>query len=114
MGSERVDPRVLGQHWRDKFTRSTARAMRVRARFPDQFVDVLYSDTASDATGTVRRIYDQLGLALDEHTAATMNQWLQANRREDRDPHRYTLEQFGFTREELEQDFADYRDMFLP
>ena len=40
-------------------------------------------------------------------------QWRQDNRREDRDPHHYTLEQFGFTRAGLERDFADYRSTFL-
>ncbi len=63
--------------------------------------------------GTVERIYGRLGIALDEHTRAAMAQWLQDNRREDRDPHLYTLEQFGFTRQGLERDFADYRSTFL-
>jgi hypothetical protein len=74
---------------------------------------VLYSATASDPEGTIQHIYDQLGLTLDDHTRAAMKQWRQDNRREDREPHRYTLDQFGFTREGLERDFADYRSTFL-
>ena len=51
--------------------------------------------------------------ASSERTQAVMRQWLQANRREDRNPHHYTLEQFGFTRTGLERDFKDYRETFL-
>ena len=74
---------------------------------------MLYSATASDPLGTIQHIYDRLGLTLDERTLAAMAQWRQDNRREDREPHNYTLEQFGFTREGLERDFADYRSTFL-
>jgi hypothetical protein len=113
MGSDAVDARTLGRHWCDKFARSLQRALAVRAQHPDQFIDVLYADSASDPMGTVERIYGRLGIALNEHTHAAMAQWLQDNRREDRNPHVYTLEQFGFTRQGLERDFADYRSTFL-
>lgn len=114
MGSDAVDALRLGRHWCDKFARSLRRAMVVRAQHADQFIDVHYADTASDPVGTVQRIYRQLGLALDDSTRAAMVRWVEANRREDREPHRYTLEQFGFTREGLERDFAEYRRTFLP
>lgn len=112
MGSDSVDAHAIGRHWCDKFARSLQQALEVRARHPQQFIDVHYADTASDPIGTVQRIYAQLGLTLDQATQAVMQQWLQANRREDRAPHHYTLEQFGFTRAGLEQDFAAYRERF--
>jgi hypothetical protein len=114
MGSDAVDAHQLGQHWCDKFAGSLQRAIGVRAQHAEQFIDVHYTDTASDPVGTVQRIYRQLGLALDDGTRAVMMEWLEANRREDRDPHHYTLEQFGFTREGLERQFAEYRRTFLP
>lgn len=113
MGSDAVDARVLGRHWCDKFARSLTRAIAVRAQHPKQFIDVLYAESASDSAGAIERVYDRLGIALDDHTRAAMDRWRQDNRREDRDPHLYTLEQFGFTRQGLERDFADYRSTFL-
>jgi len=113
MGSDAVDARALGRHWCNKFARSLEQAIEVRAQYPNQFVDVLYEGTASDPMGTIQHIYECLGLTLDERTLAAMTQWRRDNRREDRDPHRYTLEQFGFTRAGLERDFADYRSTFL-
>jgi hypothetical protein len=114
MGSDAVDAQQLGRHWCDKFAGSLQRALAVRVQHADQFIDVHYADTASDPVGTVQRIYRQLGLALDDSTCAVMVQWVEANRRQDRDPHHYTLEQFGFTREGLERQFAEYCRTFLP
>ena len=114
MGSDSVDARALGRHWCDKFSRSLRRALAVRSSQPARFIDVMYSDTASDPVGTVRRVYDQLGLALDADTLTAMQAWLDDNRRDDRDPHHYTLEQFGFNRDQLTKDFAHYREQFLP
>lgn len=113
MGSDSVDAAVIGRHWCDKFARSMRRSIALRERHPQQFIDVLYADTASEPLAVVGNLYDRLGLTLDSDTRAAMEQWLRENRRQDRDPHRYTLEQFGFTREGLERDFAEYRRRFL-
>jgi hypothetical protein len=114
MGSDAIDAQQLGRHWCDKFAGSLRRAITVRTQHAAQFIDVQYTDTAKDSAGTVQRIYEQLGLVLGDSTRTRMTQWLEDNRREDRDPHHYTLEQFGFTREGLERDFAEYRRTFLP
>ena len=89
------------------------RSVAVREQYPDRFIDVQYEETVGDALGVVRRLYAALGIQLDDYTEQSMTQWLAANRREDRAPHHYTLEQFGFTREGIERDFADYRRGFL-
>ena len=39
--------------------------------------------------------------------------WIEANRREDRAPHKYTLEEFGLEKSEIEGQFAAYRTQFL-
>lgn len=113
MGSDSVDPHTLGRHWCDKFAHSLQRTIAIRAQHSAQFIDVQYTDTATDPAGTVDAIYNTLALPLQEDTRAAMAHWLQANRREDREPHHYTLEQFGFSREGLERDFAEYRATFL-
>lgn len=113
MGSNAVDAHTLGRHWCNKFARSLRRSIAVREQYPQQFIDVLYGDTAQNPMATVQRVYDQLGLALDANSRAAMEAWLAENRREDRDPHHYTLEQFGFTRDQLARDFSDYRQQFL-
>jgi len=53
-------------------------------------------------------------MELDNATRDAMRKWQRDNRREDRPPHHYTLEQFGFTAAGLEADFAEYRRTYLP
>lgn len=114
MGSDTVNPRELGRHWCGKFALSLRRALDVRTEHAGQFIDVQYTATANDPLRTVQAIYEQLSLFMDDNTREAMAQWLLDNRREDRDPHHYTLEQFGFSRKGLERDFARYRDTFVP
>ena len=42
-----------------------------------------------------------------------MRRWLAQNAREDRPPHEYTLADFGLAREQIERDFAEYRERFI-
>lgn len=113
MGSDAIDPVVLGRHWSDKFANSLRRALQVRAGNPAQFIDVQYSDTARRPLPAVEGIYARLAMSLDRDTRRAMAQWLADNRRDDRAPHHYTLEQFGFNREGLARDFAEYRRAFV-
>ena len=42
-----------------------------------------------------------------------MEKWLNENSREDRPPHDYTLEMFGFSEEGLKKKYAKYRERFI-
>ncbi len=113
MSSDSADKIRIGQHWCDKFARSLNRAMAVRQQYPDQFVDVSYKDTVENPLVVIKRLYRFLGIELDDEAQAAMVHWQRDNKREDREVHRYTIEQFGFTQESLDRDFATYRDTYL-
>ncbi|MEZ5571255.1 MAG: sulfotransferase [Halioglobus sp.] len=113
MGSDSVDAQVLGRHWCDKFSRSLKHSLAVRSRHASQFIDVLYTELADRPDATIQRIYNQLNFPLHDTTREAMQRWQHGNRRQDREPHHYTLEQFGFTAADLEQDFSEYRSTFL-
>ena len=42
-----------------------------------------------------------------------MQKWREANRREERPLHRYTLEEFGLTEDRIKDLFAAYRERFI-
>jgi len=114
LNSDRLDPRAVGAKVRDRFRWALGRCMQARDRLPaDRFIDVDYRAVGRDALGEARRVYDWLGLALDEDAERAMRQWLRDNAREKRAPHEYGLAEFGFTREGLAADFADYRARYL-
>jgi hypothetical protein len=86
----------------------------VRSGLPEgTVVDVSYREVAKDPLGAVRRIYGALGRTLVPEAEAAMRAWVAANPREHRPPHEYAMETFGYTRETLEREFAEYRARFV-
>ena len=79
----------------------------------ERFVDVSYRDVARDPLAAVRRIYAAVGRRLAPAAEAAMAAWVAKNPREHRPPHEYTMETFGYTREAIEREFAEYRERFI-
>jgi hypothetical protein len=114
LAADDPDPVAVGRQWGEKFRAALERCMELRdSRFPDRFVDVWYRDVQRDPMAEVRRIYAWLGRTLTPEAEAGMRRWLVDNARDKRAPHRYDLATFGFTREQLERDFAAYRARFI-
>ena len=84
-------------------------AMAARARLgEDRFLDVHHRDLAGDPVGTLQRIYDWLGLKLTPEFERTVADWHEQNGLGAHGTHRYTPEQFGLSRAQVREDFADY------
>jgi hypothetical protein len=111
--SNDVDKYDVGREQLEAWTWGLHRTMAVRDRLtPDRVVDVQYDDTVGDPVGTVRRVYEHFGLertpAVDEGVRA----YLAENPRDKHGAHRYTLEEFGLDRDEVDAAFAAYRERF--
>jgi len=111
---ERVDPRVVGAQWSAKMARALHSAMAVRDSLPpESFHDVWFGDTVSRPMEVVEAIYAAIGMPLTPDVVQRMQQWLTANRREQRAAHDYTAAQFGLSDAQLERDFAAYRQRYV-
>ncbi len=112
--SDEADPKEVGRQWAGKFARGMRHTMAVREQLGDErFLDLWFSDTVSQPLQEIRKIYDFLDMELTEEARAEMARWQDFNRRELRPPHEYTLAQFGFSEEGLEQQFRAYRERFI-
>ncbi len=78
-----------------------------------RFIDVDYQALLDEPVATGERVLRASGITPDEHTHRSMLQWVEANRREHRAPHRYDLADFGLTRADIETLFADYRSRYI-
>ena len=90
-------------------------AMRFRASRPElesRWVDVSYRDLAENPMAVVNAIYERLDWRLEPAAAAEMESWLerQAEQRRQEPPHRYRLEDFGLTAEQVTAAFSPYRE----
>ncbi|ATI80662.1 sulfotransferase family protein [Sphingobium yanoikuyae] len=91
--------------WADALERAEA----VRAKSDNAFVDVEFGDFTRDQMGVIRSIYDQFDLTLAPETEAAMQAWLDAHPRRTSKGPKHVPEDFGLTRQGLEEKFAAYR-----
>ena len=82
---------------------------RARARLgEDRFLDVHHHALIADPLGTMRRIYEFLGLELRPSVEQAILDWQQTNRSGAHGTHRYTAEQFGLSTPQLRSDYDFY------
>jgi hypothetical protein len=109
--SNDVNLHDVGRQFHAKQLKGVSAAMSARSSLPaESFVDVHYADLMVDPMKEVRRIYDFLGYDLGPETLEAMNAYRRQNPKDRRGVHRYGPEPFGLTREQLDSDFAPYRD----
>lgn len=112
MFSDEVDAGAVARHWLGRNVDMVNRAMIVRARRPDRFVDIDYRDFVDDPMAAVEHIYARIGLDLPPGVRARMERHREGHRQHARGTHRYSLEEFGLTAAEVEAVYADYRAEF--
>ena len=109
-----VDAQRAGRQWSDKFARGLRNSMAFRDTVPsDRFMDVWYLDAVARSMQVVEQVYPFIGMALDDSTRSRMQQWLGRSQRDQRPAHEYAMERLGLSREQLERDFAVYRERFV-
>ena len=100
---------ALGREVSEHLREGMAKAIEERARIgDDRFLDVHHRELVSDPMGTVRRLYDWLGLDLKPDVAETISDWQQANTMGAQGAHRYSAEQFGLTVDQIRSDYDFY------
>jgi len=87
---------------------------RRRPGMAERFVDVRFLDFRADPIGTVRSIYDRLGLDFSDDRAAAMEAWLasDATERSGRTHHQYSLADIGMTEGDIDRLTGDYLSAF--
>jgi hypothetical protein len=88
-------------------------AIEARGRIGDhRFLDVHHIELIADPLGTMHRIYNFLGLRLDEKAERMMKEWQASNRSGAHGIHTYSSADFGLSDEQIRSDFSFYIDHF--
>lgn len=103
--SDAVDYPALARYWMRWWAEGYRRAVHFRLRHPQRFVDLEYVTLVADPVAAVRQLYEALGMRLDDNAAVRMRRFLDDNRQDQHGRHRYSLEQFGLDRAEVERLF---------
>jgi hypothetical protein len=88
-------------------------AMEARSRIgEDRFLDVHHVELIADPLGTVRRIYEFLGLNLDPKAEKMMKDWQASNRSGAHGTHTYDPADFGLNADQIRADYDFYIEHF--
>ena len=115
LSSEPYPPHDLGAEQLTFMSGMLDKAVDFRLAHPElehRWLDVNYVDLIGDPFGVVRRIYQHFGWTLEQEALDAMEEWQfrQAEKRRTEKRHRYALEDYGLTPEEVNAAFARYRD----
>jgi hypothetical protein len=111
--SDDVDPNRVANDCLDKIENMARCSMATRERVDDRgFVDVSYYDLVKDPIREVERIYAATGKELSREARAAMEASRRVNKQHKYGKHKYALEDFGMTRDDIEPRIADYRAHF--
>jgi hypothetical protein len=103
------DPHQVGREVSGHLRVGVEQAIAARQRLGEErFLDIHHRDLIRDPMGTMRGIYDFLGLDLVPEVEQRLSDWQQANGRGSQGTHRYTPEQFGLSTDQLRDDFGFY------
>ena len=111
--SDEVDPNRVANHWLNKIENMIRRTIATRDRVGDRgFVDVSYYDLVEDPMPEIERIYQTARMELTPDARQAMDASRKVNKQHKYGKHRYSLEDFGMTKEDVESRIAVYRARF--
>jgi hypothetical protein len=111
--SDDVDPNRVASHWLGKIENMARRTLATRERVNDKgFVDVSYYDLIEDPIPQVERIYEAAGATLTPEAREEMESSRKVNKQHKYGRHKYSLADFGMTRDDVESRLAPYRTRF--
>jgi hypothetical protein len=77
-----------------------------------QIFDCMYDELFADPLGMVKRVYAKFELTLTPEAEQRMRAYLQNNRQGKYGRHRYSLEEYGFTAENVHERYHEYMERF--
>jgi hypothetical protein len=111
--SDHAEPRQIAADWADRWARALESFLAARDRAPaSQFLDLSYDAIEHKPLETIERVYDFLGWPLTAAARSAMSAFLAANPKNKHGVHRYSLAQFGLSREGEIARFKRYCERF--
>ena len=110
--ADNPDPKEIGGDWMEMVEvyskRYEADRAELEQKYPDRFIDVYHDKFVNDPWPFIEAIYNARGTPLTDEGRAAMQGWLDANPKGKHGKHEYNLEDYGISRGQVEELFADY------
>ena len=104
----------IGNYWLDRLSEWLNNFIEVRNSIPDdRFIDINYLDLVEAPEKIGTQVLKSIHINDDILTKEMMENWIKANKRENRQKHNYKLSDYGLTRESISNKFKDYIEKYL-
>lgn len=114
LGSTDISNVMIGEYWMERLKQWLDKFMTVRETSgPDRFIDVNYKELTSSAAEQGARVLNDCGIPMSVEIENGMVDWIEANRREHRAPHQYSIDDFGLEKSEIRKQFKAYIENYL-
>lgn len=105
----KVDPKEVGQRTMRILKGCLDRNRRARQTLPaGRIIDVGYNNLIADPRSTVEHIYRTSGIPYTEAIDRAVRDLIDRDQKSERPKHRYSPEDFGMTRTQIENELGDY------
>ncbi|MFT3928802.1 MAG: sulfotransferase [Spongiibacteraceae bacterium] len=103
-----IDIDYMRRYFPSQLAQHLSRPLEVSSERPKDFYHLYYDDLLANPLDEMKRIYSWLGDEWTDSTENGMNGWLKENPQGRFGAHKYSFEEWGFTKEELAPYFSDY------
>ncbi|MDG1522620.1 MAG: sulfotransferase [Hellea sp.] len=114
MNTDAISDFEIGNYWLDRLSEWLNNFIEVRNSIPDdRFIDINYSDLVEAPEKIGTQVLKSIHVNDDILTKEMMENWINANKRENRQKHNYKLSDYGLTNESISNKFKDYIRKYL-
>jgi hypothetical protein len=103
---------IMGVRETEKWAKAVRDAELVRQSHPGQILDVMHRDFHRAPIETLQRIYAFAAIELTSAVRSAMEERIEADPERQHGVHRYRIDDFGITAEEIRARFSDYMERF--
>ena len=112
--SNTVDVGLISKQWPELMQKIMKKSIHQRENLADKkIVDIQYQQLIEDPLRMVRDIYKIFEMDYSTEFENKMKLWLKnSKKRRKKNPHVYSIEQFGLTKQQIQKMFSDYYDRY--
>lgn len=114
LASDDITHAEIARYWRERLKDWLDNFMQVRSGAdPSRFIDVRYEALLHNPVNEGVRVLGFADVPMGPEIENGMEEWIEANRREHRAAHKYSLEDFGLTADGIRRDYESYIATYL-
>lgn len=114
MGSENISNSEIGRYWMARLKDWLDNFMTVRAgAVASRFIDVNYKSLLDAPSDEGMRVLAAADIPMSPDIKNGMEDWIEANRREHRAAHKYSLEDFGLDEASIRASYENYIQLYV-